>query len=206
MTSLYDTFSPESFARNFFDNDEGHIFEDHSLIYKQFKKQNRWFKSQLLNWFSNYPLYVFEQYKDHPIFLDINKFMYEFCEVFRITVLSIYNDMDIDTEKINKLYEDFGEIEPNFQKFPFEAKLLDMYTLLRIFKQLDDKVKPKIIVTYFGEAHIDRITKFLTETANCYTNIYSTGPRGKEIKDEEHTKCVKFTEDIDINSILEQYQ
>ena len=96
-------------------------------------------------------------------------------------------------------------VQKNVGRLKWKAWMMDLYTLLRIFKNPTNGPYSALSVMYYGILHIIPMTKFLTEKMG-YEIIYSDARSMKEIlkknsrnRDE---RCIIFNKHIDINALI----
>jgi hypothetical protein len=141
------------FIKNFFEI----MTKDNSLIYKQILKQDyKFFRNK--DFWSN--IYI------HRLVSDI---------ISSKTNYVINNDDDIFETLKNIINNNIINISlyiniiPLFKLFMllnnfFEIIILDLYTLLRIFKQPENGYRSSLCFCYFGDRHILNIVKILTDS------------------------------------------
>jgi len=96
-------------------------------------------------------------------------------------------------------------VQKNIGRFNLSAWILDLYTLLRIFKNPTNGPTPALSVVYYGNSHTIPMTTFLTEKLG-YEIIYSDkGSMENKPKDNyrnTYNRCIVFNKHIDVNALL----
>jgi len=106
--------------------------------------------------------------------------------------------------------DDVISISAGLKQYSVEIKsaIADMYFLLRTFKVLpEDSIYSKLVIGYFGNAHTEGLTYFLTKIAKLYTIEYSIKSKENKRHYKNHSyRCLTFDKKlIDIAKIVEKH-
>jgi len=189
----------EKFIINLFDNI---LNNKYSLIYKQiYKQEYKEFKN--IDYWKSIYITVIEKNSYYENFTN-DENIKEVKELNKLTTilsdfLSDFLSFDDKNFHLCHNYIRHQSIEFNalfkiikFIYFPFFAPLLDIYTLLRIFKQPDGGQRASLCFCYFGNNHIINILSILTNYINKYELIHSIG---KVINEKDQVqRCLDFEE------------
>ena len=149
------------FLKKFFDI----MTEDNSLIYKQILKQDYKLFNNKNYWYNIYLKLMNNPLQNNIIKNNLSKIMNVKIEynIFE----SLKNLLNNNGHMNNKEYDNKIAILYQFFTFlfvVFETSILDLYTLLRIFKQPKNGYRSSLSFCYFGNMHILNMIRLLTDT------------------------------------------
>ena len=172
---------------------------DHSLIYKQINKQEHENFNKIDYWKSIY-FTLIKQNSDYKNFIndinikelnDLTKILSDFLSFNeQYTPKQFYLCHLYIKNSIREFTALFKIIE--YIYLPFFAPLVDIYTLLRIFKLPNKGKRASLCFCYFGNNHIINILSILKDNIKEYELIHSIG---KVINEKDQVqRCLDFEE------------
>lgn len=144
-------------------------------------------------------LYVAINSQSH---IDLTRqFLELFCDYDLVTSKNIEDNLKFKTRFKALLETDNKNIANNnitLQSIVKTAVILDMYFILRTYKQDNDEQRPtkKVVMCYIGRAHVKALTHYFTEIVKTSTLIATYNYAEKRI--------IEITDNIDLNEFVAQ--
>ena len=129
------------------------------------------------------------------------QFLTLFCEYDLVISTNEEDNLNFKTRFKNLLYSDQNNITNcniTLQSIVKTAVVLDIYFILRTYKQDTEErqLSKKVVMCYFGRAHVKALTHYFTEIVKTSTLIATYAYAEKRI--------IEITDNIDLNEFVAQ--